>query len=162
MSFSYRLLSLFILGTLLSVVSLPSAHAQRTSGAAGFGGQLGEPSGVTLKIFSEGGPSYDFLAAWDLDDFFFLNGHALFESDIDAENIDQDFEWFLGPGAYVGIIDRPDPIGDDAIVGISGTVGLNFIVDRRFEFYGQLTPRIALIPDTDGDVGGGIGFRYYF
>jgi len=25
-----------------------------------------------------------------------------------------------------------------------------------------VTPRINLVPDTEGDVGGGIGVRYYF
>lgn len=139
-----------------------SAHAQRTSGAVGLGGQLGEPSGITLKIYNANAPSYDFLAAWDLEDFFFLNGHALFEHDLRAENIEQELEWFIGPGAYLGIIDRSPPADDDLIIGISGTAGLSLIIDRQFEIYGQVTPRIALIPDTDGDLGGGLGFRYYF
>lgn len=162
MSFSARILAVLALALAFSVAALPSAHAQRTSGAVGLGGQLGEPSGVTLKIHNEGAPSYDFLAAWDLDDFFFLNGHALFEHDIAAENIEQDLEWFIGPGAYVGVIDQPSPADDDITLGISGSLGLNLVIDRRFEIYGQVTPRIDLIPDTDGDIGGGFGFRYYF
>ena len=148
------------LSLFLFAVSTSLAQAQRTDGSVGFGGQIGEPSGLTLKFYNETAPSYDFLAAWDLDDFFFLNGHALWNQDINAENINQDFEWFIGPGAFVGFDDRDTD--DEAVFGISGTVGLNFVVDRRFEFYGQITPRISVIPDTDGDVGGGIGFRYYF
>lgn len=141
------------------------ASAQRTSGAVGLGGQVGEPSGITLKVFNEPGPSYDLLAAWDLDDFFFVNGHALWENDINAENLEQDLEWFIGPGAFIGFRDDDDGVDDDGtdvVLGISGSVGLNFVIDRRFEFYGQLTPRISLVPDTDGDIGGGLGFRYYF
>jgi hypothetical protein len=148
------------LAVLLAGFTATAAHAQRTSGAVGLGGQIGEPSGLTLKIYNEDAPSYDFLAAWDLDDFFFLNGHALWNYDINAENIEQDFEWFIGPGAFIGIDDRG--VDDEAVFGISGTIGLNLVVDRRFEFYGQITPRIALIPETDGDIGGGIGFRFYF
>lgn len=137
-----------------------TAHAQRTSGAVGLGGQIGEPSGVTLKVYNANSPSYDFLAAWDLDDFFFLNAHALFEQDINAQNINQDLEWFIGPGAFVGVLDSPGE--SEAVLGISGTIGLNFVVNRQFEFYGQITPRFSLIPDTDADIGGGLGMRYYF
>jgi len=152
------------LALLLLGLSTAPAQAQRTSGAVGLGGQVGEPSGVSLKVYNENAPSYDFLAAWDLDNFFFLNAHAQWNNDINAENIDQDFEWFIGPGAFIGIDDRGDNNFDDdeVVFGISGTIGLNFVIDRRFELYGQITPRISLVPDTDGDVGGGLGFRYYF
>lgn len=147
----------FLLG--LCASTLP-AHAQRTSGAVGLGGQIGEPTGVTLKVYNANSPSYDFLAAWDLDDFFFLNVHALFEDDIAASNVDPDLNWFIGPGGFIGVSDAPG--NDEAIIGGSGTIGLNLVFNRRVELYAQVTPRITLIPDTDGDVGGGLGLRYYF
>ncbi|PSQ76326.1 MAG: hypothetical protein BRD35_06510 [Bacteroidetes bacterium QH_7_62_13] len=68
-----------VVGVLILVVgiSTPSAMAQRSSGAAGLGGQLGDPSGVTVKRYNAGAPSYDLLGAWSsVEDFFFLNGHA--------------------------------------------------------------------------------------
>jgi hypothetical protein len=160
-----RLLSLLVLGLVLSATLSP-VQAQRTSGSVGLGGQVGEPSGLSLKFYNEDAPSYDFLAAWSLvDDNFFLNAHALWNYDIEAENLsaDQDLEWFVGPGGFLIIDDDAPGTGDDEIVlGISGTIGLNFVVDRRFEFFAQVTPRIAVVPDTQGDVGGGVGFRYYF
>jgi hypothetical protein len=166
MSFS-RLLCLLVFGCLLSATLAAPAQAQRTSGSVGLGGQVGEPSGLTLKFYNESAPSYDFLAAWSLvDDDFFLNGHALWNYDIQAENLDADqqLEWFVGPGGFLIIDDddTPGPGDDEVVIGISGTIGLNFVLDQRFEFFGQVTPRIAIVPDTEGDVGGGIGFRYYF
>ena len=140
---------------LSAVVAVGSADAQRASGSIGLGGQIGSPSGVTVKLYNAGGPSYDFLAAWDLNEFFFLNAHAQFNQAIQAQNV-SGLEWFFGPGAYIGVRD------EDAVLGMSGRIGLNWMANNHVEFFGHLTPRIDLIPSTSGDVGGGLGLRYYF
>lgn len=143
----------------LSAFAVSTAQAQRRSGAIGLGGQIGEPSGITLKVYNPGAMSYDFLAAWDADDdFFFLNVHGVYERHLGNT---QNAHFFFGPGVFVGFKDRPRDQDDDAVAGISGTFGLDVLIDQ-FEIYGQLTPRLAVIPETDGDIGGGIGFRFYF
>ena len=145
--------ALFIL--LLGALASP-ALAQRMPGRIGIGGQIGDPSGVTLLVHNTGGPSYDFLAAWDLDDFFYLNVHALYARSLgDAPRA----RFFYGPGAFVGIRERRDD--DEVRLGISATLGAGFVVEQ-FEFYARVTPRLTLTPGTDGDVGGGLGLRYYF
>jgi len=143
----------------LCIGALP-AQAQRTSGAAGLGVQAGEPSGVTLKIYNADSPSYDFLAAWSFDDFLFLNAHALFEQPLSAQNVEEPVQWFIGPGAYVGVYD--DSPGSEAGLGISGTIGLDILLADQFELYIQATPRFELIRETEPDIGGGLGLRYYF
>lgn len=145
----------------LSLLLTAPAAAQRVPGALGIGGQVGDPSGVTIKIYNPTGVSYDFLAAWDLDDFFFLNMHGQYERSLDVENV-SGVEYFFGPGAFVGIRDRDEPVEDDFVLGISGRLGINVPLEDRFEFYAQFTPRVSLVPDTDGDLGGGLGVRYYF
>jgi hypothetical protein len=155
------LLVLLVLG--LGAAAGPAAHAQRTSGAVGLGGQLGDPSGITLKVYNADAPSYDVLAAWSgLDDFFFLNGHALFENRLPAENVDQPLQWFLGPGAFIGTFERGGAQTDTVVFGISGTGGLQILLAEHFEIYLQATPRFSLAPETDASLGGGLGFRYYF
>ncbi len=134
-------------------------QAQRTSGAAGLGVQAGEPSGVTLKIYNADGPSYDFLGAWSFDDFLFLNAHALFEQRLSAQNVEQPVHWFIGPGAYVGVYDN---VESEAGLGVSGTIGLDILLAEQFELYIQATPRFELIRETEPDIGGGLGVRYYF
>lgn len=154
----------FIVG--LCAVSLP-AQAQRTPGALGFGAQAGTPTGVTLKFYNGGAPSYDFLGAWDLRGSFFLfNAHAQLNSPINAENIEKGkLEWFIGPGVFIGVFgDEPDD--DDfgqgeAAFGPSGRVGLSYAFAKYFEVFAQVTPRVSLVPATDVDVGGGIGLRIY-
>lgn len=156
-----RILSVAALILALSA-AVSTVHAQRTSGALGLGGQGGDPSGVTLKIYNADAPSYDFLAAWSgVSDFFFVNGHALFESPLPAENVEQPLEWFIGPGAYIGFFDGGGQDGE-AVIGISGTIGVQIVLAEHFELYIQGTPRFDLVPETSGDLGGGLGLRYYF
>lgn len=131
----------------------------------GIGGQVGDPSGISLKVYRKRTPggglfsaakAFSFLAAWDLDDFFFFNAHALHEKPIP----DSPLNYYVGPGAIIGIDDRPRADAE-LVLGISGNFGLNFFTEH-FEVYLELTPWIKIIPDTDGSLGGGIGLRYYF
>ena len=158
-----RLIVRYLLAGLVAatcmMVAMP-ADAQRAPGALGIGGQVGSPSGVTFKVHNPETISYDFLAAWDLDDFFFLNVHGLYERPLEFENTDN-LEYFFGPGAFVGFQEERGG-NNEAVFGISGSFGLNFLLEQRFELYVHLTPRINLIPDTTGRLGGGLGLRYYF
>lgn len=133
------------------------ADAQRGGGDVGLGLQIGDPSGITLQFYNPGFLSWDFLAAWDIDDFFFLNVHGLYHRRIGQRH---DVHLFYGPGAFVGVHDR-GPRDDDVVLGISGTIGIGAMIER-FQVYGSVTPRLSVIPGTDGDVGAGIGVRYFF
>ena len=150
------LAALFVVGLCAGPLS---AQAQRAPGAAGLGVQAGEPSGITLKIYNPNQPSYDFLAAWSFDDFFFLNVHALFESRLSAENVEQPVHWYLGPGAYIGVYEDGE---SEAGLGVSGTIGVDILLADHFELYLQATPRFELIRETEPFLGGGLGLRYYF
>lgn len=127
-------------------------------GSVGIGAQFGRPTGLTIKFVRPAGPSIDVLAAWDWDDFFFVNVHGLYENRIPGAG---NFNWFVGPGAFIGVLDRGKFVDDDVVAGISGTLGLSLYLGP-FELFGQLTPRLALIERTDGAFGGGIGGRFYF
>lgn len=131
------------------------AQNPRRPGDVGVGGQVGDPSGVTLRLYGHARFVYDVLGAWDLDRFFFLNVHGLIEHPFESS----DLNVFYGPGLLLGVEEhRRD---EEVVLGISANVGVNYYVER-FEVYVQLTPRIHLVPDTRGNVGGGIGLRYYF
>lgn len=144
------------------VVAEP-VQAQVGAGSWGIGAHFGEPTGLTLKTYT-GTPSrmgrtfnaYDILLGWDFDDYFFVNAHALHEARLG----DSPLNYFLGPGLFLSFHDRgrnEDRVG----FGISGQFGINYYVER-FELFAQLTPRLRLVESTDGDMGGGIGVRYYF
>lgn len=141
--------------TAVLLIAHPARGQSRPAGNTGIGGQVGDPSGITVKLYNPNTYSLDFLAAWDLDNFFFLNVHALYERRLEAE---QEVYLFYGPGAFIGFYG--DGADDDVALGISGTFGVGLLVDR-FELFAQVTPRLSLLPGTDGDVGGGLGLRYY-
>lgn len=146
--------------TFFVLVAMNYLRAQPPAGSWGVGIQFGSPSGLNLKHYNPRGASFDALFAWDLDDFFFVNIHGLWEKSLSGS---PDFNFYYGPGAFIGIVDRNRRYYDDDEIrlGISGTVGLNVYIDR-FEIYLQATPRLEIIERTDASVGGGVGFRFFF
>jgi hypothetical protein len=142
---------LFCIALFLSGSSL---MAQK--GTVGLGLQVGDPSGVTLKFRNVGKANLDILGAWDLDDYLFVNVHWLYEKRLGGS---RSANFFYGPGFFVAFREYR---GDDYLgLGLSGTFGLNVYLDQ-FELFAQLTPRLQVIDQTDGDLGGGIGIRFYF
>lgn len=137
-----------------------SLYAQPAAGSWGIGIQIGDPNGLNLKHYNPGGASFDALFAWDLDDYFFMNLHGIWEKSLSRS---PDFNFYYGPGAFIGFLDRDSRIFDEEemVLGVSGTAGLNVYIDR-FEIYLQVTPRLKVIEQTDADVGGGVGFRFFF
>ncbi len=154
-------------GLILSVIlifAFFTMKAQRVDGDVGLGFQFGQPSGVTLHFYNADGASLDLLAAWDLDDFYFLNAHAIWETHLGNSDV---VHLYYGPGAFIGIRENSvsdglfDNDNNDVELGLSGRLGLNFIIDK-FELFGHITPRIALSNSSDVDFGGGVGGRFYF
>lgn len=75
------------------MISSTEGTAQRAAGDVGLGIQVEQPTGLSLKIYNPG-TSTDFLAAWDWDNFFFLNIHAIFDTHLNDE---QTIHFFYGP-----------------------------------------------------------------
>lgn len=139
----------------LAMTGAGRAHAQQPPGKTGVGVQFGQPGGVSVKLYRKPGFAYEGLAAWNLSDFFFLSGHALYERTIP----DSPLGYYLGPGGIAGI--QKEDSQSDFVVGVSGTFGVHFFVER-YEVFLQVNPRFELLPGTEGHIGGGIGVRYYF
>ena len=140
-----RALPLF-LGT---CVLLPTAAAQ--PGGFGIGGQIGEPTGLTIKLASQ--PSFDFAAEWDFEDYFFLQGHLLL-AERRFRGTAANLTYFYGPGLFLG--ER----NDDTAFGLSFNAGVAYYTGP-VEIFGQLTPRLRLAPDSDFDLGAALGLRFY-
>ena len=154
---NFRNFTAFFIVTSLFFLTMPNiTYGQRVPGEVGIGLQVGQPTGLTVKVYNQRS-SLDFLAAWDWDNFFFLNIHSVFDTHLNPK---ETLHFFYGPGAFIGIRDR-GPNDDDVALGVSGTFGLDVMLGK-FELFIQGTPRLEVVPSTDFDMGGGGGFRIYF
>ncbi len=149
----------FLLFLLTGAFAALPAQAQEPGTTIGLGGQIGDPSGVSFKFYEQPDRSYDFLLALDLnDDFFFLNAHRLAERPLGTE---APLRYYYGPGVILGLDGDDEDDDNDVVLGVSVTLGANLFIER-FEVFLNLTPRLRVLPATDGALGGGGGLRYYF
>ena len=130
------------------LLAAPVATAQ-----VGIGGQLGDPTGLSLA-FGQGRGAVLIAAGWDLSaDKFLAEGHyVLNESGLSNET---NLRFFYGPGLFIGAND------DDARAGASLGLGLSLDATRDVEIYGLISPRLQLLDETDFDLGGGVGVRLF-
>ena len=115
----------------------------------GLGIILGEPTGEN---------AFDFAAAWS----FKGDGHLLLQAD---------YVWHMfrlisvSSGKlpfYVGIGGRV-VLADDALLGVRVPLGLDYMfADAPIDIFLELVPILDLAPETDFDLGGGIGARFWF
>ncbi len=149
---------LWFLVAVLFLSSINSPFAQRPSPSLGIGFQAGNPTGLSLQWYKNHGVTTDILLAYDLDRFYFLNIHGLWDVHLDQG---QHLHFYYGPGAFVGVRRHEfDSRRDVAALGLSGNLGLGLVVSR-VEFFGQFTPRLELIKTTRFTPGGGLGIRFF-
>ena len=125
----------------------------------GIGVHIGEPTALSVQYQPRGGMAADFLFAYDLNDYLFINGHGLWKRTLDDGG---HFSFYYGPGAFVLLRGpRRDRWNDDAQLGLSGNFGLSFRFSR-IDLFAQITPRFSVVPATEFGVGGGFGGRFWF
>ena len=129
------------------------------AGNVGLGVMVGEPTGVSLKVWSGSRTALDAAAGWSLGegDWIYVHGDYLwhrYEFDVDEGSL----PFYFGIGARVLVHE-----GHDSRVGIRVPLGLDYLfANHRWDIFIEVAPVIDLAPDTDFDVSGGLGARYYF
>jgi hypothetical protein len=136
--------------------------AQASHGDVGLGIQAGIdiPTGLTAKFWLDQTSAIDAAVGWNLiHDRISMSAGYLYHFPLSVRS--GDLFVYVGVGGILGI--WGDDSRDNGDLRLSGRipVGLEFIYDP-ISFYGELDPIIDLIPATDIDIGGGIGFRFYF
>jgi len=147
-----RLSLLFVLAILLQI----SANAQDRE--FGLGIILGEPTGVSGKLWTSGQNAFDFAAAWS----FQGEGNLLLQADYVWHIFrlipvpDGKLPFYVGVGGEV-------ILADDPVIGVRVPLGLDYMFGNApVDIFVELVPILRLAPSTDFDFAGGIGARYWF
>jgi len=145
-----RRLILFV-STLIFLFSVTYA------GNFGVGIIAGEPTGISLRLWQDKVNAFDFGIAWSID------ANILH---ISADYVTHNFGIFKPTSGsmpfYYGIGLRI-LAKDNTNFGVRVPLGIVFMPKgTTLDFFFEMVPTLNLVPATNLDVDGAIGFRYYF
>ncbi|MBU8922935.1 MAG: hypothetical protein KOO63_14050 [Bacteroidales bacterium] len=139
---------------------MTTCPAMAEGGNFGLGIIIGEPTGFVGKMFLSDRNAIDGALAWSLDDnnYMHVHGDYLFHNFFILEDVKGEFAWYLGIGGRIALVDD-----HDNHVGVRFPVGITYLFqDTRFDTFFELVPIMDVAPDTDFDLEGAIGIRFYF
>lgn len=146
----------FILIIAVSALITGSAYSQHRG--FGLGIVLGEPTGLSAKLWTGSKNAFDFAAAWS----FKEEGHMLLQADYVWHNFDLitvqsgklPFYYGIGGGAI---------FSNDPLVAVRVPVGLDYQFENApVDIFVEIVPILDIIPSTDFDLAGGLGIRFWF
>ena len=135
------------------VLSLSNTYAQKDFG---IGIILGDPTGLSAKLYTGSNNAFDFAAAWS----FKGPGHLLLQADyVWHSSLSRTssglFALYYGIGGRIIFSDDPN-------VGVRIPVGIDYIFSNApVDIFLEVVPVLDLIPSTDFDLNGGIGVRFW-
>lgn len=139
---------------------LPSQlHAQDNFG---LGIIVGEPTGISAKTWLSDHNALDAAVAWSVNrnSRFQLHADYLYHRNylFATEDVSGRIPFYFGIGGRVRFADN----GDDRL-GVRFPLGLTTMMQQLpIEFFVEIVPIMDLAPDTDFDINGAIGARWWF
>lgn len=137
----------------------------------GFGIMLGEPTGLTAKLWVDKEQAIAFGLGNSYLGAFRLGADYLFHFDAFNSRI---VNMYAGPGLAVGFGESGGwwyhnknkywyKENDEIGFGVRGVFGINIVPKRTpLEIFGEVGVLIGMVPATRADVEGSIGIRFYF
>ncbi|MFH1783531.1 MAG: hypothetical protein ABH868_01330 [bacterium] len=146
--------------TAVAILLLPAAALAVGPGDIGLGLILGEPTGLSAKLWLDKDVAVDAAVAWSLESttYFHLHTDYLFH-DFDAFDVKKgELAFYYGPGARIKMHKHRK-----TRVGLRATGGINYIVPKHpIDLFFEIAILVDVIPDTEADFNAGLGMRYYF
>ena len=139
---------------LLFVLSLSATYAQSKFG---LGIILGEPTGVSAKLWTGGTNALDFAAAWSFkgDGHLLLQADYVWHSDLERTSSGK-VAFYYGIGGRIIFSDEP-------LLGARIPIGLDYqFSSAPIDIFAEIVPILDLIPSTGFALGGGLGVRFWF
>lgn len=154
---------------LLCAILIIGSGARAEEGV-GLGIILGEPTGVSAKAWINKEHAIDAAAAWSFSenasfqlhaDYLIHNFGLLKTGDIGGR-----LPIYFGIGGRLKLEDHDNVNGrnsDDALLGVRIPFGIAYLFAKApVEVFAEIVPILDLVPDTDFDMNGAIGARFYF
>jgi hypothetical protein len=145
-----------ILLALLPMLIYSTAEAQNNS--FGLGVIIGEPTGISGKLWTGYNTAIDGAVAWSFEkeSSMHLHGDLLFHSFNRARVDKGKLLLYYGIGGRI-------KFEDDSKVGVRVPLGINYLfADSPLDFFLEIVPILDLAPKTDFSLNGAIGIRYFF
>ena len=124
----------------------------------GLGIILGEPTGISLKLWTGENSAIDGAAAWSFREkgFFHIHFDYLFHN-FSMFNVKKGrLPFYYGIGGRIRF-------ENETKFGIRIPLGIAYIFEEApFDIFLEIVPLLNLVPDTKFDINASIGFRYYF
>lgn len=155
-----------LIAALATTLSVP-AMAQGDNKYVGIGFIVGEPTGLDAKFFLSNEHALEFGLAWSLSgqNEVHLQGDYLWHRyDLIELNNGDEMPLYFGIGARM-IFEEDDPGEDDDrdTVGIRFPIGLAYMfTNYPFDIFATIVPILDLAPDSEFDLEGAIGARFWF
>lgn len=136
------------------MITMGTAYAQSNFG---LGIILGEPTGLSAKLWTGNINAFDFAAAWS----FKGDGHLLLQGDYIWHNYvarapSGKAAFYYGFGGRV-------IFSNDPLVGARVPIGFDYqFTTAPVDVFVELVPILDLVPSTNFNFGGGIGVRFWF
>jgi hypothetical protein len=156
----------FVTTGLVAVVALslaaPAMAAEAKTKHAGVGFIIGEPTGLSAKFFMNNTNALQFGLAWSLSgaNELHMQGDYTWHryNLIDLKNGDE-MPLYFGVGGRLIVAE-----GDkDNIFGIRFPVGFDYLfTNYPFDIFAEIVPILDLTPNSDFDLEGAIGARFWF
>ncbi len=151
-------------GMLLTVCCLAflTNPARSQDRGLGIGVIVGDPTGISTKIWTTSTNALQFALAWQARDPFLgtrvsFSGDYLWHS-FDAIHSTQRLPVFYGVGGVFASGGGADPA-----LGVRGVVGIDWLSRQSpIDVFLQVVPVLELAPSTDFELGAGVGIRYFF
>jgi hypothetical protein len=130
----------------------------------GLGIMLGEPTGLSFKFWSSQTTAFDAGAAWSFVNghFFQIHGDFLLHN-FNLLKVDTGrMSLYYGAGARLKFGSN-DTNGSETTLSLRVPIGLAYEFDKTpVELFLEVVPMLDLIPSTEVQMAGAVGFRYYF
>ena len=151
-----RLLVFFGILTILVCGSVSADN-----GTFGLGVIIGEPTGISGKLWLSGETAIDGAVAWSVDKHakFQIHGDFLIHR-FDLIKVDKGrLPLYYGIGGRIKIWDNDH----DDNVGVRFPIGLEYLfANVPLDLFLEVVPILDLAPETDLEFNGAMGIRYFF